>query len=209
MDNILSHCTSVLTETPLRRRVFRPFFPLSFWLMNILELASQGFFYGKSPRWTTTFLRNHLIKRTLVFETVYHTLERVESLSSYLSPDPATHYCVHCGQCCFFFGGLGRFPQPWPFPEAWKHLFTDGIGGTHLFCAFLWERNFSAKSLCAVHRWRPVVCDLFAEEECRFTLRSPHLPFVHREYIVRYLSTLRRHVRHSSPLESQHGGVPL
>ncbi len=184
MDKILSLCRDLLLKRKFRKVVSDPLFPLSFWLMNVLELNQQKLFRGKPLRWVKVFLSRHLDERAKVFKIVRESIKESPSFSD------EGGYCHHCGQCCFFFGGLGIFPENWPFNAKWKSLFTDGIGKFHIFCAFLWERNRLGKSLCAIYKWRPVVCDLFGEEECKFYLEENHLPMVYLDKIKAFYKVL-------------------
>jgi hypothetical protein len=195
---VLSLCTNVLTDPSIRRFVFNQFFPLTFWLLNILELEERGVFENKPYGWVRSFIRRHLRTRISCFAVIYKRLFPLDmdKIVKGFSPDnTGGGYCNHCGQCCFFFGGLGVFPEPWPFPIRWKRFFTDGLGRDHIFCAFLWEWHRSGKSLCAIYPWRPVVCDLFGEEECRYYLEAPHLPYAHLDRARDCISRITRNHR--------------
>lgn len=195
--DILSFCTPFLKSRPFRRIVMNPYFPLTFWLLNILELENRGIFENKPPIWIKSFLFDHLRTRSSCFSTIYRKLHPtlIAKVTSNFSIDETRRgYCNHCGQCCFFFGGLGKFPEPWPFLARWKRFFTDGLGRYHLFCAFLWEWRRTGKSLCSIYPWRPVVCDLFGEDECRYYLEAPNLPHDHIPRAFEYMQTVFRHL---------------
>lgn len=197
--DILSFCKTVLKDPLLYRFAMNPYFPLTFWILNVLELEKRGVFVGRSPRWVRSFLYRHLHTRLSCFVTVYKRLYPVSILSvtrGLCIDRIGGGYCNHCGQCCFFYGGLGNFPEPWPFPDRWKRFFTEGLGRHHLFCAFLWEWRRSGKSFCSIYPWRPIVCDIFGEEECRYYLQAPHLPYFHLD---RALCFIKKHLRLKSP----------
>ncbi|MCX7823713.1 MAG: hypothetical protein N2260_09780 [Syntrophobacterales bacterium] len=188
--SIFSVLTGVLEDYHIRRFIMNPYFPLTFWVLNILELEGRGIFDHRSPLWIRGFLYHHLKVRLSCFAAIYRRLHPVliSSITKNFSINEIGNgYCDHCGQCCFFFGGLGEFPEPWPFPNRWKRFFTDGLGRHHLFCAFLWEWRHSGKSICSIYKWRPLVCDLFGEDECRYYLEAPHLPYVHLDRASRYV----------------------
>lgn len=192
-QDILTLCTPLLQSHPSRRLVMNRYFPISFWLMNILELDHSGIFKNKSSRWVMNFLTDHLNTRASCFASLYRRLHPRFiglTLENFVPTNLSGGYCNHCGQCCFFFGGLGEFPEPWPFPNRWRRLFTNGLGRHHLFCVFLWEWHRSAKGFCAIYRWRPLVCNLFGEDECRYYLDAPHLPYVHFDRVSWYLRTI-------------------
>ncbi|MEJ5300722.1 MAG: hypothetical protein WHS38_07015 [Thermodesulforhabdaceae bacterium] len=195
MSDVLSLCTPILRESSVRRFIFNPFFPLTFWILNLLELEKRGVFDKKPTNWTRSFIEHHIKTRISCFATIYRRLHPVliGKITEGFSLDETTGgYCNHCGQCCFFFGGLGNFPEPWFFPNRWKRFFTDGLGRNHLFCAFLWEWRHTGKSLCAIYPWRPIVCDLFGKEECQYYLEAPHLPYAHLGIARHYISSILR-----------------
>ncbi len=190
---ILEFCTSLFKTKPFRRVIGNKYFPVTFWLMNVLELSERGIFSNRSSQWIRSFLSRHLYTRASCFVSVYRRLHPVlmgRTIKNFVYNDLSGGYCNHCGQCCFFFGGLGKFPEPWPFPNRWKRYFTDGLGRYHLFCAFLWEWHGSGKSFCSIYPWRPLVCDLFGEDECRYYLDAPHLPYAHLERVSPYVRSI-------------------
>jgi len=165
----------------VKSAVADPMFPITFLLRNVMALEME-------PRWQSLSLRTKralflkmLAERSHTFCEVRDWLrlrgEIPEFDSSFLAKmeqaDEDATYCRHCGGCCEIASGLAEFPEKFEIPDDWRELFGRGLGTNHRFCAFLWEINGQGMSICAIHKWRPNPCRLFAAEECRYLMGDP------------------------------------
>ena len=64
------------------------------------------------------------------------------------------------------------FPPRQHIPRRWQHIFGDGLGKGHRFCAFLWELYASGQSFCAIHPWRSNPCRVFEKDECDYFMKD-------------------------------------
>lgn len=157
-----------------------PNFPLSFFVRNIIAVQREPIWQGLSPRIWRNQLRRLLEERCRVFlEVAGWRLDKQQREgrqelalpTSQMMSDPSD-YCSHCGGCCEIASGFPDFPGETALPLRWRHLFGDGLGKGHRFCAFLWEHNGSGLSVCAVHPWRSNPCRTFEEDECAYFMRD-------------------------------------
>lgn len=152
------------------------YFPLGFFIRNILTLQGEAGWKNVSPRIRRGRLQRMLEERSRVFLEVYHwrsqKLEKEPSPRRALPLSPEildwSGYCSHCGGCCEIASGFPDFPAEAEIPFRWQQLFGNGLGKGHRFCAFLWEIDASGLSLCAIHPWRSHPCRTFEEAECAF-----------------------------------------
>jgi hypothetical protein len=151
-------------------------FPLSFFVRNMLALQRETGWRRLSPRIFRDHLRRMLDERSRIFLEVCRwrldKQQREGGQSQALPPSLATlersGYCSHCGGCCEIASGFPDFPGETALTLRWQHIFGDGLGKGHRFCAFLWELNASGLSVCAVHPWRSNPCRAFEEDECAY-----------------------------------------
>lgn len=164
---------------------------------------------GREPLWVSmppkkkrTFFLRVLEERVRFFVSLKAWLKQnggYQSVRSFSPPSPdqnPAEYCLHCGGCCETPSGLADFPMESLLPQPWKDLFGSGLGKGHRFCPFLWEYRNTGLSLCAIHPWRANPCRTFGEEDCRFVLRDPDLPYLtDQERTRRSCSSLLRLLR--------------
>ena len=151
-------------------------FPLSFFVRNMLATQREPGWRHLSPRIWRAHLRRMLEERSRIFLEVCRWKsdkqqreggQRLALLPS-LETLEGSGYCSHCGGCCEIASGFPDFPSETALPLRWQHIFGDGLGKGHRFCAFLWEHNASGLSVCAVHPWRSNPCRAFEEDECAY-----------------------------------------
>ena len=164
----------------LSPRVFcalkNPYFPLSFFVRNMLALQGEPAWRCVAPRIWKGHLHRMLEERSRIFLEV--SKWRLQKLGKEGSPPEAappsleslerSGYCSHCGGCCEIASGFPDFPGETAIPLRWQSIFGDGLGKGHRFCAFLWEINASGRSICAIHPWRSNPCRAFEEAECAY-----------------------------------------
>jgi hypothetical protein len=164
----------------LSHRVFsalkKPYFPLSFFIRNMLTLQGEQGWSCVAPRIWKGHLHRMLEERSRIFLEVNKW--RLQKLGKEGSPPQASlpspdsfersGYCNHCGGCCEIASGLPDFPCETLIPLRWQRIFGEGLGKGHRFCAFLWEINASGRSICAIHPWRSLPCRAFEEAECTY-----------------------------------------
>lgn len=164
----------------VRKALTNPLFPRTFFIRNILALEQEPAWQRYPLRLKRARLLQILLQRSRFFLTVKQWVQK-QGL-----PVPATtadcaavkaaqtdDYCNHCGECCEIASGLPQFPAPDQLPPDWQRTFAAGLGRHHRFCGFLWEAAGSARSVCAIHPWRPIPCRLFAREECDYLRQHP------------------------------------
>jgi len=167
-----------------RRLAADAFFPISFFMTNIMELEKERWWNRLSPRLRRLRLMKMLRERVaIVMEVKKWTLihrqrsstskkiQRSEEDSRQLAEIGS--YCTHCGMCCETASGFPDFPPQTQIPEQWQNLFGDGLGKGHRFCPFLWESKTPSGSLCAIHPWRSYPCRIFERDDCEFVRRDP------------------------------------
>lgn len=171
------------------------FFPLSFFVRNILALQEEPGWRQVSPRIWRGRLHRMLEERSKIFCEVYQwRLQKQKEAQSPFQALPSSlddleqpsGYCSHCGGCCEIASGLPDFPLESALPLRWQRLFGDGVGKGHRFCPFLWELNASGLSLCAIHPWRSNPCRIFEEAECAYFMKDSegHPPFRAQDFSV-------------------------
>jgi len=177
---ILRAATRNRSRNAFSPRIFRAikhrFFPLGFFLRNILALRREPRWQGLTPRLWRGHLHRMLEERSRIFLEIPRGWAEKEGTEQ--APVPAlfrsldlpeqSGYCSHCGGCCEIASGFPSFPRATSLPLRWQQLFGAGLGEGHRFCAFLWEFDASGRSMCAIHPWRPAPCRAFAEAECAF-----------------------------------------
>lgn len=162
------------------RKAYKPLldprFPLNFLVRNLIALEREPSWHSLLPRMQRLWFSRIIRERCRAFLEVKEwrrVQELLGSLRESLAFSPAeppgeSSYCDHCGGCCEIAGGYPDFPDGSPLPLRWRKIFADGLGKGHRFCAFLWESGGEGRSLCSIHRWRPMPCRIFEEDECRF-----------------------------------------
>ncbi len=166
-----------------------PLFPRTFFIRNILTLEQESSWKRCPHRLQRAMLLRMLLQRSVFFLQVKRWLQTHEiglpatagDLSAADSAPREGGYCSHCGQCCEIASGLAQFPAPEQLPQRWREVFGTGLGPHHRFCAFLWEAAGTGRSLCAIHRWRPLPCRLFEREECDYLEQHPGPPAQHED----------------------------
>lgn len=165
------------------------FFPLGFFIRNMLTLQGEPGWQHVSPRVWRGCLHRMLEERCRIFLEVYQWRSRkqrkehspTQALPLSLETLDQSGYCSHCGGCCEIASGFPDFPREKALPLRWQKIFGDGLGKGHRFCAFLWESDASGLSVCAIHFWRSNPCRTFAEDECAYltndlTAHPPYRP---------------------------------
>lgn len=152
------------------------FFPLSFFVRNILALQGEPGWKRVSPRIWKGHLHRMLEERSRIFLEVYQwwlLKQKKEQSPTHALPFSLetleqSGYCSHCGGCCEIASGFPDFPFETALPLRWQQIFGNGLGKGHRFCAFLWELNASGLSICAIHPWRSNPCRIFEQDECAY-----------------------------------------
>jgi len=181
-------CRKKKDQPSLRRLAADAFFPMSFFLRNMMELERELWWKRLSPRVRRLRIGKMLRERVAVVMEVkrrgpHHYKEHrstgwsskipITSAEPSLNRSEISSYCTHCGMCCETASGLPDFPPQTQIPEQWQRLFGDGLGRGHRFCPFLWESKNPHGSLCAIHPWRSYPCRIFERDDCEFVKRDP------------------------------------
>jgi hypothetical protein len=167
---------SFTTRCALKHR----FFPLSFFIRNMLALQREPQWIHLSPRVRKTRLLSILGERCRIFLEVRKWIRTRQGVAVW--QDHAlfareewcfpSGYCSNCGGCCEIASGFPGFPPDAEIPRRWQRVFAEGLGKGHRFCAFLWELYTSGQSFCAIHPWRSNTCRVFEEDECEYFMKD-------------------------------------
>ncbi len=162
----------------VRQALSDPFFPRTYLVRNLLALEQEPAWKRCTPRLQRAWLLQVILQRSDFFLQVRQWVQTQDgnaAAGDFAAAErpPANGYCNHCGECCEIASGLPQFPVPDQLPLDWQLIFAAGLGRHHRFCAFLWEIAGSGRSLCAIHRWRPLPCRLFEKDECDYLRQHP------------------------------------
>lgn len=157
-----------------------PFFPIAFFLRNVMALRKEAPFNRLAPRMQRRLLLRILRERSAIFLEVREWISKREGGLGVLKagnekplPGGPDDYCSRCGWCCEIASGMPVFPENSAVPLKWRNIFGDGLGKGHRFCAFLWEAREAGGSLCSIHPWRSIPCRTFERDECEFLQGEP------------------------------------
>ena len=169
-------CRKAGVRRRMRRGMRDPNFPLTFFLRNLSRLLLEPAWERRPLRLRETDALRMLAERCEILAQVRTSLRQWRP---HAPPKPEdvvrapSNYCDHCGFCCEIASGLDDFPPESLLPASWRHIFGQGLGRGHRFCAFLWEYRKTGRSFCSVHPWRSRACRVFEEEECIYLKEDP------------------------------------
>ncbi|MCU0589764.1 MAG: hypothetical protein MUF52_16645 [Syntrophobacteraceae bacterium] len=180
----------------IRREIRDPHFPMTFFLRNVSRLRFEAGWSQRPARIRAADALRLLAERCSILAEVRLRMREGAPQEGEKPEDIVrvpVGYCDHCGFCCEIASGLQEFPPESLMPSSWRHIFGNGLGRGHRFCAFLWEHRRSGRSFCSVHPWRSRACRVFEEEECAFMKEDPGFhASAERGRLVKTLRWLRR-----------------